>query len=113
MANPKNEPAFPPLFSDEEIERRRTPLPDSGPPRLDPWPVLNAEFPRIAKTIRDLWGKAALDRYFDELLIDARGNRQGFPADVVEALLVLSREHRARYGFPPPAIEDWKIGPPR
>jgi hypothetical protein len=113
MADPKNDLTFPTLFSDEEIEQRRTPLPDRGPPRVDPWPVLDAGFPRIAKTIRELWGKPALDSYFDQLLIDDRGNRHGFPADVVDALLLLSREHRERYGFPPPAIEDWRIGPAR
>jgi len=113
MASYRNNQAFPPLFTDEEIERRRTPLPDPGPPKVDPWPVLEAKFPRIKKTIQELWGKPALDRYFDELLIDARGGRHGFPLDVVDALLALSREHRERYGFPPPAIEDWRIGPPR
>ena len=47
------------------------------------------------------------------LLIDDRGSRHGFPPEVVEALLALSRQHSERFGFPPPAVEDWKIGPPR
>jgi hypothetical protein len=105
--------SFPPLFSDEEIERRRTPLPDRVLPSYDPWPPLEAKYPRIAETVRDLWGKPELDRYLDRLLIDERGGRQGFPPEVLEALLALSRQHGERFGFPPPAVEDWKLGPPR
>jgi len=113
MASSKPDPTFPPLFSDEEIERRRTPLPDGGPPTYDPWPALEAKFPRIAETVRALWGGPELDRYLDRLLIDDRGSRHGFPPEVVEALLALSRQHSERFGFPPPVVEDWKIGPPR
>jgi hypothetical protein len=111
MAGPT--PAFPQLFSDEEIERRRTPLPDRGPASYDPWPPLEAKYPRIAATVRGLWGKPELDRYLDRLLIDERGGRQGFPPEILEALLALSRQHGERFGFAPPAVEDWKLGPPR
>jgi hypothetical protein len=113
MASSKPDPAFPPLFSDEEIERRRTPLPDGGPPSYDPWPALEARFPRIAETVRALWGGPELDRYFDRLLIDDRGGRHGFPPEVLEALLTLSRQHSERFGLPSTVVEDWKIGPPR
>jgi len=113
MANPQDESPFPPLLSDYEIERQRTPLPDAGPPVIDPWPVLEAKFPRIAETIRGLWGHSELDRYLDHLLIDDRGDRHGFPPEVVEALLVLSRRHLERYGFGPLAMEDWSTGSPR
>ncbi|MGH6690084.1 MAG: hypothetical protein ACREF4_05320 [Gammaproteobacteria bacterium] len=113
MASYKPDQPFPRLFSDEEIERRRTRLPDRGPPTFDPWPPLEAKFPRIAETVRDLWGRPELDRYLDRLLIDDRGNRHGFPPEVVEALLALSRQHSERFGLPPPVAEDWKIGPPR
>jgi hypothetical protein len=106
-------PDYPPLFSDDEIERRRTPRPEGRSPAYDPWPPLEAKFPRIAETIRDLWGSARLDRYLDQLLIDDRGNRNGFPPEVVEALLVLSRRHSERLGLPPTVMEDWKIGPSR
>jgi hypothetical protein len=106
-------PDYPRLFTDDEIERRRTPRPDGRAPTYDPWPPLEAKFPRIAATIRDLWGSSKLDRYLDQLLIDDRGSRNGFPAEVVEALLALSRQHSERFGFPPPVVEDWKIGPGR
>src|SRR5262245_28106365 len=110
MAHPEDEPGYPPLMSDEEIERQRTPRPDQRPAELDPWPVLDANFPRIAQTIRELWGNSKLDLYLDGLLIDDRDGRHGFPPEVVEALLKLSRRHRERYGLALPAVEDWKIG---
>jgi hypothetical protein len=113
MASYKPDRPYPPLFFDEEIEQRRTPLPDRGPPNYDPWPTLEARFPRIAETVRDLWGKPELDRYLERLLIDDRGSRHGFPPEVVEALLTLSRRHGERFGVPPTVAEDWKIGPLR
>ena len=113
MAHPEEQSGYPQLMSDEEIERLRTPLPDHRPLELDPWPVLDAKFPRIAQAIRELWGRSELDRYLDGLIIDDRGGRHGFPPEVVEALLMLSRLHRERHGFAPPAVEDWKISPGR
>jgi len=113
MASSKPYPEYPRLFSDEEIEQGRKPLPDGGPPVFDPWPPLEAKFPRIAATIRNLWGSAKLDRYLEQLLIDDRGSRNGFPPEVVEALLTLSRRHSERLGLPPTVMEDWKIGPGR
>ena len=50
MANPGDKLTFPQLLSDAEIEAGRKPRPDSGPPAYDPWPPLEARFPRIAKT---------------------------------------------------------------
>ena len=39
-------------------------------------------FPHILARLADLWGSAALDAYLDELMLDDRGGRQGFPPDV-------------------------------
>ena len=49
MANPGDKLTFPQLLSDAEIEAGRKPGPDSGPPQYDPWPPLEAGFPRIAR----------------------------------------------------------------
>jgi len=41
---------------------------------------LPVSFPRIVNRMAELWRKPMqMDRYFDELVTDARGNRQGFP----------------------------------
>jgi hypothetical protein len=45
--------------------------------------VLLHRFPRIANRLAQSWSdNAALSEYFNELLIDRRGGRQGFPPDV-------------------------------
>jgi hypothetical protein len=113
MAKLRDGLTFPPLLSDEEIEAGRKPRLDSGPPVFDPWPPLEARFPRIAKTVRDLWGKRELDDYLDRLLIDERGDRHGFPPDVVEALLALSHRHAEQFRFRAPGEHDWKNVPMR
>jgi hypothetical protein len=102
----ENEPAeFPPLLPDDEIDRMvvRKPQPPSARP--EPFGIVLQSYPRIAERLRKLWGTAECDRYFAELLIDQRGNRQGFPPAVVSALLELSEAHQRRGGSPPPAID--------
>ena len=50
-------------------------------------------FPRIANNLARLWQQPGeLDRYLDELLIDTRGNRQGFPMRILTELITL-KEH--------------------
>jgi hypothetical protein len=105
----------------EPVTRSRTPAPAGTPPGKD-WasvrkakPVdyllprsiewlerlpqavrpmaLAAKYPRIANTLALDWSRPAACRaYFDDLLIDRRGNRQGFPADVDRDLRRL-RDH--------------------
>jgi hypothetical protein len=68
----------------------------------DPWPIIARGFPRIAAKIRELWGKRALDDYFAALVVDERGSRQGFPPEVLTAILEVGRLHAARYCFTRP-----------
>jgi hypothetical protein len=56
--------------------------------------ALLAKFPRIANLIAALWrDPKALRRYVDDLLVDTRGNRKGFPLDILSELFAL----RAHY----------------
>lgn len=51
---------------------------------------LPARFPRIANELARLWNdRLALDAYFDDLLVDKRSGRQGFPPLVREELVAL------------------------
>lgn len=51
-------------------------------------------FPRVANRIAWCWADAGLvDAVFDDLLVDRRGGRQGFPAPVVQELRRL-RDYR-------------------
>ena len=44
---------------------------------------------RVFNNIMDQWGKPELDDYFNELFIDRRGGRQGFPVEVMQDIFFL------------------------
>lgn len=45
--------------------------------------ALAIKFPRIANRLADIWKRPLhCERYLDDLMIDRRGGRQGFPSDV-------------------------------
>lgn len=73
--------------------------------REDQYPhCLGQQYPRILDKIGQLWGEPELDTYFESLLIDQRGNRQGFPKDVMTEILRLNLLHKER--------EQRKVGEP-
>ncbi|MBI4203982.1 MAG: ankyrin repeat domain-containing protein [Betaproteobacteria bacterium] len=55
--------------------------------------ALEAKYSRIFNRIMDLWEMEELEEYFSELMVDKRGGRQGFPPDVLNDILTLSRIH--------------------
>ena len=60
--------------------------------------ALRGEYPRILNHIAALWDEPReLDRYFESLMIDARGGRRGFPFRVIAEIAEL-RSYRARLG---------------
>ena len=73
--------------------------------REDQYPHrLEQHYPRILDKIAPLWGEPELDTYFESLLIDQRGNRQGFPREVMTEILRLNLLHKER--------EQRKVGEP-
>ena len=68
----------------------RTPYAGSSlPPGIFASP-LERHFARIANEIVSRWGTDRIEPYMNSLLIDTRGGRQGFPADVLDDLVCLS-----------------------
>lgn len=59
--------------------------------------ISDGGFVRIAKAIRILWGEKDCDRYLNDLIVDDRGNRQGFPKEVLSAIMKLSVEHHKKF----------------
>jgi ankyrin repeat protein len=55
--------------------------------------ALEAKFGRVFNKIITLWGNPELDTYLDGLMVDKRGGRKGFPMDVMNDILLLSRLH--------------------
>ncbi len=59
------------------------------PPQAQP-KALMAQYPRIANLIAVMWQDPnSLRRYLDDLLVDKRGNRQGFSADILRDIFEL------------------------
>ena len=62
--------------------------------------LLAARYPRILNKVAELWRRPTLlDCYFEELLMDTRGNRQGFPLSILLELCTL-KEHYRSSAFP-------------
>ena len=76
--------------------------PEEGEP---PFFIVRRLFPRIADAIELMWGNRELDDYLNKLiLVDRadRGDRAGFPREVLAALLKLNNQHSARFKFKRP-----------
>jgi hypothetical protein len=56
---------------------------------ISPLSHLELAFPRIAETLCKAWGTAEIDAYLQSLMIDKRSTRIGFPAEIVEELMLL------------------------
>ena len=93
----------PRLFDSQELENLRAAQKSMDtPPAKEPahpLPVVAAKFPRIAAQVVDLWGTPECDTFLNRLIIDDRGDRAGFPPEVLAALLDISRQHQQQFGF--------------
>ena len=47
-------------------------------------------YPRIANELCGMWKSSQIDNYIDSLLLDDRGDRMGFPLDVLDDLMFLA-----------------------
>ena len=75
---------------------------------------LATSFPRIVNRMASLWkSPRQMDRYFEDLLTDTRGNRQGFPLGILMELTTL-KDHYQTKVFPPTqrgGVWDAEAGP--
>ena len=74
---------------DEKLEQKKGPA-----QKIDVRSALE-DYPRICARVQQLWGTTECEGYLNTLVIDTRGNRQGFPAPMMEELLYLGRLARA------------------
>ena len=83
---------------------------DTLPRRVQPR-ALCSSYPRIANLIAAMWADTeALRAYFDELLVDRRRGRRGFPLDVFDDLRVLREYRAASYPY---AMSKWDYERPK
>lgn len=99
---------FPQILGEDEVDRRvpgsdvvhsgkTAPLSDE---QLTARAVamLRTLFPRIHDRLGATWGSRQCEDYLDRLILDDRGDREGFPPSVLDALLVLQRVHVKEFG---------------
>ncbi len=68
---------------------------------------LAAAFPRIVNRMAKLWKQPReMDRYFEELLADTRGNRKGFALNILMELSTLKDYYKEKV-FPPAQRDVW------
>jgi hypothetical protein len=60
---------------------------------------LEEKFPRIVESIVLMWGHEELDTFFAKLAVDDRGDRQGFPPEVMSDIMFLATLHTVAYPF--------------
>lgn len=64
------------------------------PPVIEPdVSVIKEHYPIISNKISALWGTIQLHKFLNQVIIDDRGNRQGFPQPVISALLRVYQYH--------------------
>jgi hypothetical protein len=70
------------------------------PEPIDPHYVSSIEkrFPRIVDKITLMWGTKEFPEFLNSLMIDDRGDRQGFPLAVIEEMMFLHEIHGFRLG---------------
>ena len=100
----------PPLSSDLQLSAESEALLASIDAAVRPV-RLAAAFPRIVNRIAVLWRTPRnMDRYFDDLLVDTRGNRKGFPLEILTELITL-KDHYQTKVFPAIRRGDlWDVG---
>lgn len=113
------EPEFPQIMSDAEIDaqvavnevvdRKMQRQPTDKELADEAVALLKTQFPRIHQNLVALWGTGQGEAYLDGLILDDRGNRQGFPPDVLRALLVLQRVHFQNFGTFK-RVDPWDVG---
>jgi hypothetical protein len=69
---------------------------------------LAARYPRIVNQFARQWRTPTqMDKYFQDLLIDTRGNRQGFPLKIVMELSTLREHYTGMSGSARAAVGAW------
>lgn len=64
--------------------------PSGKPGKLDVKSAIEASFPNILEKITLIWGHPECETYLNNLMIDDRGNRQGFDLEVMGELMLLT-----------------------
>lgn len=85
-----------PAASSEPAEIKRTTevkKAEPSSPEIPPRQIIKEKYPRLSPKIELLWGSPELQHFLEQTLFTDRPNRQGFPPDVMSALMKIYAEH--------------------
>jgi len=68
------------------------------------------KYPRIVEKLELLWGTIGMGRYFNELLFDERGDREGFPPEVMAELFALNSYNESMRPSRSAIMQSWADG---
>lgn len=77
------------LLFDEPV----APKAETRAPEIPPRVIIKDRYPRIFTQIDLTWGTPELQQYLERTLFTDRNGRQGFPPDVMSALMKIYTEH--------------------
>lgn len=86
-----------PAHGELKFPEIRLPLAEPPARTLHPGPAVSharaaiEAYPHLLQPLCTLWGHPEFDRYVNRLVVDDRGGRKGFTAEVVEELLFLAQ----------------------
>lgn len=66
--------------------------------------ALEQQYPRVLNKILELWESPEIDNYFQDLMVDKRGDRQGFPKEVASDIFFLSMVHLRQRNRPEASV---------
>lgn len=64
-------------------------------------------YPNISNKIAALWGTVQLHKFLNQVIIDDRGNRQGFPQPIISALMRVFQNHSKVVPHALPPDDTW------
>jgi hypothetical protein len=77
-----------------KIATPKAPPIEALPPVIQPDVlIIREQYPNIGNKIASLWGSVQLHKYLNQIIIDDRGGRQGFPQPIISALLRIFQHH--------------------
>jgi hypothetical protein len=107
MPNDRTEQREPNSGADIALSAEARDLLAALPPTVAP-NQLAAAYPRIFNQIAGLWKiPRQMDPYLDSLIIDERGRRQGFPAEIAWELLRLKDHYQSAVYPLPKSHSNW------
>lgn len=69
--------------------------------------IIQELYPNISNKIAALWGSVQLHKFLNQMIIDDRGNRQGFPQPIISALMRVFQYHTRVVPHALPQDDTW------